>query len=80
MKTKVVLAVFALMLLTSAAYAAEAASSNNAVVDGVGKFLRLPITMLDKATGNIHDSSSGAVSSEDVAVASVYNLDAETTG
>ncbi len=67
-----------IMSLCSIAYA-EAEGAGNAVADGFGKILKFPITMLHKM-GDSLDKAHSTAPSEDVAVAPVYDLDAETTG
>lgn len=79
MKTKAILAVAVLMLMTASSGYAAQESNGNAVVNGLGKILNFPLTMLDK-TGNAGEDSRAVSANEDVAVSDAYNLDAETTG
>lgn len=80
MKTQAVLAGFAVMIITASAAYAAPEKSGNAAVDGIGKLLRFPITMLDKASASLENAPGATSASEDVAVSEIYNLDAETTG
>lgn len=78
MKKLMVLAVLMMIAASNAGYAAEASGSDNAVINGLGQILRSPVTLMDKIS-NV-EGSKATSAGEDVAVADVYNLDAEVTG
>jgi len=59
-------------------YAAEQANGN-AVVNGITSVVKMPVTMLQKASDSL-DKSGPTRASEDDVTKPIYDLDAETTG
>lgn len=70
--------ILGLLVLSSSAYAAGE-GSGNFVVNGLTKIVKFPVTILQK-WGDSMDSAPSIAHSEDVAIAPIYDLDAETTG
>lgn len=80
-KMKAVLMVAAMLIMAgSSAAFAEGSDAGNAVVNGLTSIVKMPMTMLHKASDSLDNGSRSAGGSEDVMVSDVYNLDAETTG
>lgn len=70
-----------LLMAGTTAFAEGGQDSGNAVVNGITSLVKMPITMLHKASDSLEEGGrSGAGNSEDVAVKDIYSLDAETTG
>ncbi len=83
MKTKLkltMLAVAVLVAASSVCYAESAESAGGAVANGLTGLIKAPVTILHKMQDMADKASSATSANEDVAVAPVYDLDAETTG
>ncbi len=78
MKTFATLFAVALILATANCYAAEQADGN-AVVNGITNVVKMPVTLLQKASDSL-DKSAPVQASEDDVTKPIYDLDAETTG
>ncbi len=80
-KMKAFLMITLMLMMAGTAYAKGQDASGNVVVNGITGLVKLPITMLNKASDSLDSApKSGSGSSEDVMVSDIYNLDAETTG
>jgi hypothetical protein len=81
-ENKVVTLAVMLALLAAPACFADAGISEggHAVANGIGQILKLPVTILQKASESLGEGTGTTAAGEGVAVMDVYDLDAATTG